>query len=276
MTDVHKHKNFGVFYNHLFKQRVGDAQIKQEPPDESGPPAPDTPNEATKMTFSRNRTDQRRNIRARVADDESPERSRTDIKTERRESGDGLALAESRRDRRRSDSTESESGSPEPKRFRDRRNETPRGRSDGTGRQKRAEGSSSSRQRDRNQSRGRRSRSRRRSVSRQRERPSPKRELKRRDRSRSSERNGKENKDRRKSRDTKNAEGNEPRKKDKKSSGKQSINTTLGVTDINKMKIEDRIKRFMEIFAKKTVGETFENAVQKYFERTAERQALGP
>ncbi|KAB7497367.1 Nuclear speckle splicing regulatory protein 1 [Armadillidium nasatum] len=343
--DVHKHKNFGVFYNHLLNQRVGVKEIKQEP--EDGEPS-GTSNESNAQKNSQSK---QKNYRTQndLSDEEPAQNNHLNIEikkeviTSSSSEDETLSNREGKKgkedktigSRERNNLFRRKSGSidrsnirhrsssrdrvdhkykmkeSDDRRLRDKRDKddrVERGRSRDRYRRQRSRSGdrrersndrkrerASSRERDRrDRSRDRdkrrskdrsgleRSRDQRRkdiSRSRSRDRTSDKREKdKRSKRSRSRDTHTKSDYKKEKlSENGSNEAGQKNNKENRNSKNgenkpvKQSINTTLGATDVNKMKIEDRIKRFTEIFAKRTTNKTYEDAVQRYFQRKAER-----
>ena len=74
-VDVHKHKNFGVFYNHLLKQRVGEND------DENKDDKEEVKIKEEKTTFHKEgRRKDNKAYRVTREDSQSPERSTQKIK----------------------------------------------------------------------------------------------------------------------------------------------------------------------------------------------------
>lgn len=344
--DVMKHKNFGAFYNHIFKQKMGESAIKKEPEDIVIKKEPNSDGAAGngETEIIRRQDDNRRQKHYRTQRDlsESPERevrgqnkvarrsapssdSEEEEKVESyRERRERLRAAEDRKDkgddrsRGRSNSRErrrERSISHERRRERSRSRERRRERSHS--RERRREGSHSRERRrdvektwergrgydrtrerkfgrDRSQERERSNRGRHRSRSRDRHaRHSRSRSPQRRKtgdrRSRSPQRRSRSRErvkikeepkspDRRES--TKENNKDEKRSTDKSKDGKvDNKSQKEGGTKVKKEneveEKEKRMDRIRKLFEKRTVGEKFDFALQRYYERKAAREAQG-
>lgn len=296
--DVLKHKNFGAFYNHLFKQKMGDIEVKKEPESEE--------EENNEVEIIKRRDDIKRQKHYRTQRDlsESPERqARRRPKTTKQEkvssASEDEEKVESYRDRRNKYKTmgerkeelrgkgrerERDRGrdkyrSPDKKKDSDRSRERERrdkskdrkhGRDRSRERDKNHRGRERSRSRDRkhkrsksrsphSRRRGSRSHSQNRSTSRERrnikeEPKSPKR------RERSSTKESISDKD----------------KKDKTNGDKVSIENIVNVKKESELEEkEKRLERIRKLFTKRTVGEKFEHALLRFYQRKSERESHG-
>ncbi|KAG7172424.1 nuclear speckle splicing regulatory protein 1-like [Homarus americanus] len=313
--DVMRHKNFGVFYNHLFKQRMGDLEIKKEPDSEE--------EGSNEFETIKKREDSKRQKHYRTQRDlsESPERQmrgRPKTLKQRKMSSDSEdeERVESYRDRRDKyramgerkeevkgkdrerdrDRGRERHQSPGRRRERDRGDKSrdrKRGRDRSKERQKNHRGRDRSRSRDRQRrrSKSRSPHSRRGDEKRRRDShsDSPQKRSKSKDRvkvkeeprspNRKDKANTKENINDKEKKDINGKEKkniNDKEKKDKTNNDKVSSEGNVKVKKENELEEkEKRLDRIRKLFTKRTVGEKFEQSLQRFYQRKAERESQG-
>ncbi|XP_068245025.1 nuclear speckle splicing regulatory protein 1-like [Palaemon carinicauda] len=287
--DVMKHKNFGAFYNHLFKQKMGESEVKKEP-DSDG-------DEDSRMGIIKKREDPKRQKHYRTQRDlsESPEReSRGRPKAIKQEvnssDSDDEKEVQSYRERREKYKSGDKREKDDKGRERGRSQERARDRnkSDDKAKNDRRDKKYI---RDKSHERDRNNRGRHRSRSREHHRrssrsksPSNKRDDRRRreSRSRSPQRNSKPHEKVK----IKEEPNKSPERKDKKEkrdeNSKQERDDDFAHRANVKVKkeseLEDkekRMERIRKLFTKRTVGEKFDQALQRFYIRKAEREANG-
>lgn len=307
-----KHKNFGVFYSNLFKQRMGEPVIKEEPKSEGEEEENTTDKQASKkvdikrqkhyrtqrdLSESPERQEQRRTQSSQRGGSPSSSDSEAAEKVEsyrdRRKRYDALEKdREKERERRASKPQTSDrrdrrersrerhhgrervdqdrrhrgrqrSGSP------DRRRKHSRSRSPALGR---AGGSRGDRQVHRASS-STRPGSPGRPI--KKERLTPNRDE--REETRGTTNSGKDREDKASDRRTSKSED----VKVKKEKEEEEVKVKKGKEKEGDVKVkkeegkEKRQERIQKLFTKRTVGEKFEEAVQRYYQRKAEREAQG-
>lgn len=310
-VDVMKHKNFGVFYSHLFKQRMGEPVIKEEPKSEEEEEENTTDKQESKkvdmkrqkhyrtqrdLSESPERQEQRRAQPSQRGGSPSTSDSEAAEKVEsyrdRRKRYDALEKdRESERERRASKPQTSDrrdrrersreryhgreradqdrryrgrqrSGSPDRRRRHSRSRSPASGRAGGSRADRRAHGASSVARPD---SPGRPIKK---------ERLTPNRDESEETRGGTSDR--KDTKDKASDRKTSKGEDVKKEKEEEEVKVKKGKEGEVKVkkenTEEEKEKREERIQK---LFTKRTVGEKFEEAVQRYYQRKAEREAQG-
>lgn len=313
-VDVMKHKNFGVFYNHLFKQRMGEVSVKEEPKSD------DNEEETPKDKNVRKKDESKRQKHYRTQRDlsESPERHEQEKTRAPRHSSpsssdsDTPKKVETYRDRREQYNAMERSREMEREKKHHRyqpseKNRERRGRSRERhyGRQRTPEqdrrhrGKHRSRSSDRKQrhSRSRSPASQRGSGSSRGSRRSPRRVAS----TSKTESSRRPIKKERLSSDREEGKVSTEHKNDKKTKASSSDGKTTNVDgvkikkegeqkekekrlDKNGVKIkkeseqeekEKRLDRIRKLFTKRTIGEKFDQALERYYQRKAEREAQG-
>lgn len=297
--DVLKHKNFGVFYNHLFKQKMGESEVKKEPTSDE--------EEEGKTGQIKKREDPKRQKHYRTQRDlsESPEREmkgrprtvRQDDDSSDSEDEKELQSYRERREKYKTGDNKKDDDKGKTKerdeKFRDRGRSQERGRD----RNKSGDRGKSEKSRDRrhgrekSHERERNNRGRHRSRSRDHHRrgsrsksPSNKRDDRRRrdsSRSRSPQRSSK-NQEKTKIKEEPKSPERRERKEKKDESANQDRDDEIGRKANVKVKKENeleekekRLERIRKLFTKRTVGEKFDQALQRFYARKAEREANG-
>ncbi|KAK7072188.1 Nuclear speckle splicing regulatory protein 1 [Halocaridina rubra] len=294
--DVMKHKNFGAFYNHLFKQKMGDVEVKKE--------LSSNGEDDSKVEIIKKREDTKRQKHYRTQRDlsESPEREQKSKpkapRKQRVSSSDSDEEEEtpSYRDRRdklklsdkKDDSQRRSEERNERKRERGRSQEDLRGRHKSGDRGKRERSRDRKHKRDKSSEQNRSNRGRHRSRSREQHRRSRSRsphrrrdERRRRDsRSRSPYKSSKNHdkpkiKEEPKSPNRKNKRERDEHYKNERDD-RNSQKTPVKIkkeSDLEEK--EKRMERIRKLFTKRTVGEKFDQALQRFYIRKAEREANG-
>ncbi|XP_045115670.1 nuclear speckle splicing regulatory protein 1-like [Portunus trituberculatus] len=292
-VDVLKHKNFGVFYSHLFKQRMGEISVKEEPK------ADDNEGDNPKDRNLRKKDEGKRQKHYRTQRDlsESPERHEQEKTRSLRHSSpsssdsDTAKKVETYRDRRE------QYNAMERSREIDREKKHHRHQTSEKTRERRG------RSRERHYGRERTPEQERRHRWKHRSRSSERKQRRSRSRSSASQRGpGSGKGDRRSPRriasTSKTDSPRRPVKKERLSSDREESkestenkndkktkgNSTDGKTNVDGMKIkkeseqeekEKRQDRIRKLFTKRTVGEKFDQALERYYQRKAEREAQG-
>lgn len=291
-----KHKNFGVFYNHLFKQRMGETSIKQEPKSE------DDENEIAGDKDLKKKDENRRQKHYRTQRDlsESPERhvqEKTRIPRHSSPSSSDSEVAEkveSYRDRREQYNAMERSREIEREKRKhkdqtsERSRERRRSRERHYGRERTSNQERKQRGRHRSVSSDRKRRhSRSRTPTSQRVGTSDRGDRRDRRAHRSSPSTSKLDSPRRtikkerlsSDRDSKESKPNTNDKKNKKDNPSDGKAPNVDGVKVKKESEQDekekRQDRIRKLFTKRTVGEKFDEALQRYYQRKAEREAQG-
>lgn len=309
-NDVLKTKNFGAFYTHLFKQKMGgdsEVKVKEEPELE---------------TIKKREFKNKKNIRSHKDTSESPDRERSNpVKQIRRNdssNSDSDEEIESYRDRL--SKREKEKNEKDKSSDRNREKKYDRDRSNDRAADRRSARDNSRERYQRDKQTGRRSKSRdkiprsrsregrkRRSSSRSRDRSQRHSRSKSRDRigrrrSRSREERNRHSRSRSPVNDKRRSGESHQRSKSphknikskvkeepnsssrNEESSKEKNKNESNQENKNPIKIkeekeleekEKRLDRIRKLFTKRTVGEKFDQAVERYYQRKAARQAQG-
>uniref|UniRef100_A0A0P4WEG0 Nuclear speckle splicing regulatory protein 1 N-terminal domain-containing protein n=1 Tax=Scylla olivacea TaxID=85551 RepID=A0A0P4WEG0_SCYOL len=293
-VDVMKHKNFGVFYSHLFKQRMGEVSVKEEPKTDDN----EEENPKDKNVRKKDESKRQKHYRTQRDLSESPERHEQEKTRAPRHNSpsssdsDTAKKVETYRDRReqynaleRSREIEREKKhhrhqtSEKIRERRGRSRERHYGRERTPEQDRRHRGKHRSRSSDRKQrhSRSRSPASQRGTGSGRGDRRSPRRVAS----TSKTDSPRRPIKKERLSSDREESKESTENKNDKKTKANSSDGKTANV-DCMKIKKESeqeekekRQDRIRKLFTKRTVGEKFDQALERYYQRKAEREAQG-